>query len=68
VAEPREEFALLMIELHQKKPSLLNIHRGRSYSYRTTVLQAYALFQKDVEYVVMDGAIKIVDEQTGRSP
>ena len=30
------------------------------------LLKAYTLFEKDVEYVVMDGAIKIVDEQTGR--
>jgi preprotein translocase subunit SecA len=30
------------------------------------LLKAYALFDKDVEYVVMDGAVKIVDEQTGR--
>jgi len=29
-------------------------------------LKAYTLFDKDVEYVVMDGAVKIVDEQTGR--
>ncbi|HEX6846714.1 MAG TPA: SEC-C metal-binding domain-containing protein, partial [Chitinophagaceae bacterium] len=29
-------------------------------------LKAYTLFAKDVEYVVMDGAVKIVDEQTGR--
>ena len=30
------------------------------------LLKAFTLFAKDVEYVVMDGAIKIVDEQTGR--
>ena len=30
------------------------------------LLKAYALFEKDVEYVVMDGKVKIVDEQTGR--
>jgi preprotein translocase subunit SecA len=30
------------------------------------LLKAYSLFEKDVEYVVMDGKIKIVDEQTGR--
>ncbi|HEV7232083.1 MAG TPA: preprotein translocase subunit SecA [Bacteroidia bacterium] len=30
------------------------------------LLKAYTLFEKDVEYVVMDGKIKIVDEQTGR--
>ncbi len=30
------------------------------------LLKAYTLFEKDVEYVVMDNKVKIVDEQTGR--
>ncbi len=30
------------------------------------LLKAYTLFEADVEYVVMDGKVKIVDEQTGR--
>lgn len=30
------------------------------------LLKAYTLFEKDVEYVVMEGQVKIVDEQTGR--
>jgi preprotein translocase subunit SecA len=30
------------------------------------LLKAYALFEKDIEYVVMDSKVKIVDEQTGR--
>ena len=30
------------------------------------LLKAYTLFEKDGEYVVMDGEVKIVDEQTGR--
>ncbi|HRQ83820.1 MAG TPA: preprotein translocase subunit SecA [Flavobacteriales bacterium] len=30
------------------------------------LIRAYALYEKDVEYVVMDGKVKIVDEQTGR--
>ena len=32
----------------------------------TQLVRAYALYDKDVEYVVMDGKVKIVDEQTGR--
>ena len=31
-----------------------------------TLLKAYTLFEKDNEYVVIDGQVKIVDEQTGR--
>ncbi|HRE96248.1 MAG TPA: preprotein translocase subunit SecA, partial [Flavobacteriales bacterium] len=30
------------------------------------LLRAYAMFERDVEYVIMDGKVKIVDEQTGR--
>ncbi|MEM8582888.1 MAG: preprotein translocase subunit SecA, partial [Bacteroidota bacterium] len=30
------------------------------------LMKAYTLFEKDEEYVVMDGQVKIVDEQTGR--
>ena len=30
------------------------------------LLKSYALFEKDVDYVVMDNKVKIVDEQTGR--
>ncbi|MDD2344899.1 MAG: preprotein translocase subunit SecA [Bacteroidales bacterium] len=30
------------------------------------LMKAYALFEKDIEYVIMDNKIKIVDEQTGR--
>jgi preprotein translocase subunit SecA len=32
----------------------------------TQLLKAWTLFEKDVEYVVMDNKVKIVDEQTGR--
>ena len=30
------------------------------------LLKAYALFEKDIQYVVMDNKVMIVDEQTGR--
>ncbi len=30
------------------------------------LLKAYTLFEKDVEYILTDGKVKIVDEQTGR--
>ena len=30
------------------------------------LLRAYAMFEKDVEYVIIDNKVKIVDEQTGR--
>jgi preprotein translocase subunit SecA len=30
------------------------------------LLKAYTLFERDVEYIIADGKVKIVDEQTGR--
>ncbi|WP_185881875.1 preprotein translocase subunit SecA [Blattabacterium cuenoti] len=30
------------------------------------LLKAYTLFERDIDYVIMDGKVKIVDEQTGR--
>ena len=30
------------------------------------LLKAYAMFEKDIDYVIMDNKVKIVDEQTGR--
>ena len=32
----------------------------------TQLLKAYAMFEKDVDYIIVDGKVKIVDEQTGR--
>ncbi|MET0393674.1 MAG: preprotein translocase subunit SecA [Chitinophagaceae bacterium] len=52
----------------QQKEAILGDYAQKADRIHTVqqLLKAYALFQKDVEYVVMDGAIKIVDEQTGR--
>lgn len=30
------------------------------------LLRAYAMFERDIEYIIVDGKVKIVDEQTGR--
>jgi preprotein translocase subunit SecA len=52
----------------QQKEALLNDYSQKADRIHTVqqLLKAYSLFEKDVEYVVIDGAIKIVDEQTGR--
>lgn len=54
-------------KLHQKE-TLLNDYALKADRIHTIqqLLKAYTLFDKDIEYVVMDGAVKIVDEQTGR--
>ena len=51
-----------------KKDSLLNHYAVQSERVHTLqqLLKAYTMFNKDDEYVVMDGEVKIVDEQTGR--
>ncbi|HEX4852431.1 MAG TPA: SEC-C metal-binding domain-containing protein, partial [Puia sp.] len=50
------------------KEALLNDYAIKADRIHTVqqLLKAYTLFDKDVEYVVMDGQVKIVDEQTGR--
>jgi preprotein translocase subunit SecA len=52
----------------QLKEQLRNEYTQKADRIHTVqqLLKAYTLFEKDVEYVVIDGAIKIVDEQTGR--
>jgi preprotein translocase subunit SecA len=52
----------------RRKENLLNEYSLKAERIHTVqqLLKAYTLFDKDVEYVVMDGAVKIVDEQTGR--
>jgi preprotein translocase subunit SecA len=52
----------------QQKETLLNDYSQKADRIHTVqqLLKAYTLFEKDVEYVIIDGAIKIVDEQTGR--
>ena len=51
-----------------KKDELLNHFAVQSERVHTLqqLLKAYCMFNKDDEYVVIDGEVKIVDEQTGR--
>ena len=51
-----------------KKDELLAYYGVQSERVHTLqqLLKAYTMFNKDDEYVVMDGEVKIVDEQTGR--
>lgn len=55
-------------ELVEKKDKLLQDYAVKSERVHTInqLLKAYTMFEKDVEYVVMDNKVKIVDEQTGR--
>ena len=51
-----------------KKDELLTSYAIKSERVHTInqLLKAYTMFEKDTDYVVMDGQVKIVDEQTGR--
>jgi len=55
-------------ELVEKKDILLQDYAVKSERVHTInqLLKAYTMFEKDVEYVVLDNKVKIVDEQTGR--
>ena len=58
--EPKEEAALK--EILFKDFSV----KGERIHSMNQLFKAYTLFEKDVEYVVMDNKVMIVDEQTGR--
>lgn len=55
-------------KLIEAKEELLRDFSIKSERVHTVhqLLKAYTMFEKDVEYVVMDNKVKIVDEQTGR--
>ena len=52
----------------QRKDELMRDYAVKSERIHTVnqLLKAYSLFEKDVEYIITDGKVKIVDEQTGR--
>ena len=63
-----EKLGLSSEEEAEKKEELFRDFSVKSERIHTItqLLKAYSLFEKDVEYVVMDNKVKIVDEQTGR--
>jgi preprotein translocase subunit SecA len=52
----------------EKKDALIRDYSIKSERIHSVnqLLKAYTLFEKEVEYVILDGKVKIVDEQTGR--
>jgi preprotein translocase subunit SecA len=52
----------------EKKEQMLRDYAIKSERIHTInqLLRAYALYERDVEYIIQEGKIKIVDEQTGR--
>ena len=68
MSELENEKDLTEEERLQKKDELMSYYGVQSERVHTLqqLLKAYTMFNKDDEYVVMDGEVKIVDEQTGR--
>jgi len=68
LADADKSTALSADEKLHTKEAIINDYAVKADRIHTVqqLLKAYTLFDKDVEYVVMDGAVKIVDEQTGR--
>ena len=67
IAEIEKSDATLQ-EKQEKKDALMEDFALKSERVHTMIqlLKAYAMFQKDVDYIIDDGKVKIVDEQTGR--
>ena len=63
-----EKMELSPMERQEKKDEVMEDFSVKSERMHTMIqlLKAYAMFQKDVDYVIMDGKVKIVDESTGR--
>ena len=68
LSELENETNLTPEEQLAKKDELLTNYAIKSERVHTInqLLKAYTMFEKDDEYVVIDGQVKIVDEQTGR--
>lgn len=55
-------------ERFQKKEELIRDYTSKAQRIHSInqLLKAYTLFERDTEYIIVDGKVKIVDEQTGR--
>ena len=63
-----EQSGLSIAEKQERKDALMEDFSLKSERIHTVnqLLKAYTQFEKDVDYIIVDGQIKIVDEQTGR--
>ncbi|MEE3476557.1 MAG: preprotein translocase subunit SecA, partial [Candidatus Cryptobacteroides sp.] len=68
IAEIKKDETLTAEQKQEKQDSLMEDYSLKSERVHTVIqlLKAYAMFQKDVDYIVIDNKVKIVDEQTGR--
>jgi preprotein translocase subunit SecA len=63
-----EKLSITAEEKTQRKEELMRNFSIKSERIHAVnqLLKAYTLFEKDIEYIIVDGKVKIVDEQTGR--
>ncbi len=63
-----EKQDLTLAEKQERKDAIMEDFSIKSERVHTVIqlLKAYAMFQKDVDYIIDDNKVKIVDEQTGR--
>ena len=68
VAEVQKDSSLSAEEKQVKKDDILADFALKSERVHTVsqLLKAYTMFDKEIDYIIQDGKIKIVDEQTGR--
>lgn len=68
MADVENDTKLSAEEKQQKKDDILTNYSIKSERVHTVhqLLKAYTLFEKDVDYIIDNGEVKIVDEQTGR--
>ncbi len=68
IAEITNDASLSAAQKAEKKDALMEDFSLKSERVHTVIqlLKAYAMFTKDVDYVIVDGKVKIVDESTGR--
>ena len=68
IAEVQKDSSLSLEDKQVKKDDILADFALKSERVHTVnqLLKAYTMFDKEIDYIIQDGKIKIVDEQTGR--
>ena len=66
--EIENESGITKSEINKRKQEAQIIHGERSERIHiiNKLLQAFCLYEKDIEYIVQEGKVQIVDEHTGR--
>ena len=68
IADIKKDESLTLEQKQEQQDKLMEEYSLKSERVHTMIqlLKAFAMFQKDVDYIVIDNKVKIVDEQTGR--